>query len=183
MSQDQLVDRGALLGDAIDLQVDRAALDHAQLTAGLDRAEHGRLFEVLAQIPGAAGFAGHQLQIAAGHVEAGAVAEDQVFGVALGHPEAGGADGHHQLHLVLVVLGTRRIGHAGAGLDGGGGVLDEIEGARGGLVHRALHLDGVGVVVATDAEDATDREALRAAFDGQGEDGVGSKAYWSLDMR
>jgi len=69
---DQQRQVGRLLGLAIDLQVDRTGFEHAESLSGNDLGAHRGLLEVLAQVPRAALFACHQLQIAARHVEAAA---------------------------------------------------------------------------------------------------------------
>src|SRR4029079_17959455 len=85
---------------------------------------------------------------------------------------APGADGHHQLDLVVQVAREAGIGH-GAGLagvhhHGGVGGLDEEEGR---LAAGEAHLLGVFLVVAAHAVDAVDGEALGLADDGNRGDG------------
>jgi hypothetical protein len=61
-------------------------------------------FHVLAQVPGAALVARHQLQVAPGHVQAGGVAVDQFVGVFGLDAKTRLPDGHDQFHFEVVVL-------------------------------------------------------------------------------
>jgi hypothetical protein len=81
---------------------------------------------------------------------------DEPGRVGLGHAKAGLADRDDKFHLVLVVLGTRRIGDGSAGFDQGGWGLAEAEGHFDRLVDGSAHFDGVRVVVAADEEEAAD---------------------------
>src|SRR5690606_8731808 len=122
---DQLVDVGRLPGHAVDLQRDRPLADHRALHPHDCRADRTP-FDVLAQVPGAALVACGQLQVAARHVQAGAIAKDDLVGVVGADAETRPAHGQHQFHLVVVVGRAGRVGHGGAAVDQGLGRLGEV---------------------------------------------------------
>ena len=124
----------------------------------MDRPQRFGLLDVLAGVPGSAGVAGNELQVAAGHVEADGVTIDQVQGVCLGDLTARLADGDDQLDLVLIVLGRLGIGDDAAVRHDGLGPAGEEEGRF--AVGILAHFTGVGGIVAADAEQATDRKTL-----------------------
>ena len=76
--------------------------------------------------------------------------------VRLGDIRAARADRDHQLHLVMQVLGHRRIGHVGPAGDQRVGGLGEEEGQL--AIGIGAHLARVLGIVAADAEDAANRE-------------------------
>ena len=64
----------------------------------------------LAEVPGPRFFAGGQLQVAAGHVEAAGIAEDGLDRVLRRDAERRAAERDHQLRLVVEILGPERMG-------------------------------------------------------------------------
>ena len=109
---------------------------------------------------------GGVLQVAAGEVDAGRVAEHQAERGVPADVRAARPQRHHQLHLVVQVVGERRIGRVDAGQYERVGRLGEEE-RRIGIVAPA-HLAPVRRVVAPDAEDAPHREQRRLADDRNG---------------
>ena len=91
--------------------------------------------------------------------------------IVLADAKPGRADRHHQLHLVVVVVGLGRISHRGAGLDECRRRLGEVEGPLVRLVAGLAHLDRMCVVVAADEEEAVDRKALGLAANRERVDG------------
>ena len=143
----------------------------------------GRTVEALAPVPWSAEVFGGVLEITPGHVEADGVAPDVVEGVSGVDVAAGFADGDDQFGFVVEICGFGGIGDGGAVVDNGVGGFEEKEGWL--AVGVLAHLTGVGGVVASDAEDAADGEAIGGAGDGDGRGGrwVDDEVHASLDLR
>ncbi len=146
------------------------------------------MFEGLGELPRAAELLGFGLQVAAGEIDADAVAIDAVERLFGGYIGAAGLQGQHAFDLEMHVIRQRRIGEILAGEEIVGVLLEE----EGRLAVRIMaHFDGVIGIIAADAIDAADREGLGAAFDGQenglrqGDDG-GGKGHggtsWLLEI-
>ena len=160
---DHVGDVGGLTGGAVEGEADGAACDMAAVFHRAQRAERGGEGEVFRGIPGAAAVAGGELQVAPGHVQAGGIAEDQAERVRRRHVCTGLADGDHQFGFVVEVLCFRRIRDGAAAWHQRVRPFGEEEGGFAGI---HTHFLGVGGVVAADAEDAADGEALGAALYG-----------------
>ena len=133
---------------------------------GHDVAEHRRLFDVLADVPGPLLLLRGRLEIATRHVQSAGIAEHVVERLRFGDTKSRRANGDDELHLVVIVGRPRRIG------DRGPGRSVVLRGFR--KIERRLAIDGdshllrVRLVVAADTEDATDGKALRSTADRRG---------------
>ena len=133
----------------------------------LQRPEHGRVVEALADLPRLLLVTHRTLEVAPGHVEADRVTEDQVERALRRDVSPALRERRDQLDLVVVILGERRIRvidrHAGRReLDRIGRLLEE----ERRLARRVRsHLARVRRVVAADAVDPPHRELLIAARD------------------
>jgi hypothetical protein len=101
--------------------------------------------------------AGHGLQIAPGHVQPAAIAKDHLHRLVLRDMRGLWAERHHQLHLVVQVLGAGWIGHVLARLQHRMGRFGEVE--RRLTIDGMAHFSGMGGVVAPDTENPPDRKA------------------------
>ena len=151
---------------AVDGETDRPLVDVTVALHRADGADGRGEGEVLPRVPRAALVARLELQIAAGHVETGGISVDDGKGIRRREPGARLANGDDQLGLVMVIRGHRRIRNRPAPRDERLGELAEEEGRL--TIRIGAHLARVGRVVATDTEDAADREALVAPGDGRG---------------
>src|SRR5215472_5338215 len=100
------------------------------------------------------------LQIAPRKVDAHAVAVDAVERLIERDVAPAGLERHHQLHLVMHVLGERGIGHVSSVRHDGVGGLGEEERR---IAHVVPHLADVFFVIAADAPDAANGKHLVAA--------------------
>ncbi len=146
----------------------------ADLSHREDLADRRGLVEALAHVPRTAHVLRLVLQVAAGHVEADAVAEDVFQGLVDRNVGAARLHGDDQLHLVVQILGRRRIGDLGrilgvaADHDGVGRLAEE----EGRLAVRIVaHLARMGGIVAADTEDAAHRKQVGGPMDRNADDG------------
>ena len=103
------------------------------------------------------------LQVAAGEVDADAIAVDVIERLVGRDVEAAALHRHDQFDLVMQILGQRRVGDGGAvGLDHVG-VLGEEERRRALVIS---HLADVLEIIAPDAPDAANRKGFGFAGDG-----------------
>ncbi len=113
------------------------------------------MIERFADFPGPLLLARGKLQIAAGEIDADAVAVDVVERLVGGNVEAAALHRHDQFYLVMKILGQRGIGDGGAVRLDHVGVLGE-EKRRCPLV--ISHLSDVLEIIAPDAPDAANRK-------------------------
>jgi hypothetical protein len=100
------------------------------------------------------------LQVAPAQIDADAIAVDAGERVLGFHVAAAAFEHHHQLALVVYVLGQRRVRHGAAvGHDGVGGFGKE----ERRLAHVLAHLLDVLDVIAADAPQPADRKILAGA--------------------
>jgi hypothetical protein len=118
----------------------------------------------LADFPGPLLLARGDLQVAAGEVDADAIAVDVVERLVGGNVEAAALHRHDQFDLVMQILGQRRVGDGGAVRHQHVGVLGEEERRRALVI---AHLADVLEIVAPDAPDAANRKGFRFADDGK----------------
>jgi len=105
------------------------------------------------------------LQIAARHIKPRAVAEDVIQRVFKRDMHARCADRNDQLHLVMQVGCTERIGNRFARANNGLRGFHEIK--RRLAVNLVAHFDGMCGVIAANAEDSAHRKARLFAEDGK----------------
>ena len=110
------------------------------------------------------------LQVAAGEVDADAVAVDVVERLVGRNVEAAALHRHDQFDLVMQILGQRRVGDGGAIRLDHVGVLGEEERRRPLVI---AHLADVLEIVAADAPDAADRKGFAIAGDGDAKAAAG----------
>jgi hypothetical protein len=126
----------------------------------MERRDWGGQVEALAPVPRPPLFAGGELQVAPGQVDADTVAE-HVIERPLGRDvRAGGADRDDQLDLVVEVLGLGRVGHGRAVIDHGvgrltGATVHILHVARGHVVTGDI-IGGAGLGVPAAVEDVED---------------------------
>src|SRR4051812_4998471 len=147
----------------------------------MNRAEHRGMIETLADLPWLLLVAHRALQVAPGHVETDRVAVDMVERLLDRNIGATRFQRRHQLDLVMVVLGQRRIRMIGDGadrdvLDRVGRLLEE-ERRLAGRVRT--HLTGMRGIVAADAIDAAGLEYVGLADDGDGDRGYRKHRFWA----
>src|SRR5262245_30786764 len=161
---DHVAEIGALALLAVDREPNRAARRMADPGGRHQRAAGRALVEILAEVPRPAVVLAPLLQVAPRHIEPDRIPE-YVIVRALGvdTPPALG-EGHHQLGLIVVIRGLRRIVDIAAAGDQRVSALNEEERL---LAPVAAHLFLVLGVVASDAEDAPDRKAVGGARDRQ----------------
>jgi len=115
------------------------------------------MVERLADLPRPLDVARGDLQIAPGQIDADAIAVDAGERVLGFDVSAAAFERHHQLDLVLHVLGQRRLRHGAAvGHDGVGGFAKE----ERRLAHVLAHLLDMLDVIAADAPQPADRKIL-----------------------
>ncbi len=159
---------GRLARFAIHVQRDQAGARVADDGGGHDLGDHGRLFEILAQVPRAALLAGGGLQVAPRHVQTAGVAVHMLQRRLPGDAKARLADHHHQFHLVVIIAGACRIGD--------GRARGHISVRRLGEIKRRLavglhaHFLGMGLIVAAHAKNAAHRILPGDTLDGNGND-------------
>ncbi|OCB48293.1 hypothetical protein A5721_05110 [Mycobacterium vulneris] len=161
---DQVAEVAVLPELAVDAQPDLAAARVADVGDRMNRRARGGGVEPLGPVPRPAELLGLVLQIAAGQVDADAVAPDQAQSIVRCHVAASGAQRHHELDLVVERRGQRRVGDDALGNDHRVGRLHEEE--RRLPVRILAHLARVGRVVAPHAEHPPDRKAPDPAADG-----------------
>src|SRR5580704_14140883 len=157
---DHLIKVAVLAHLAVDFEHDAAFRRVADRGCRLERPARRRMIERLADLPGPLDVARGDLQIAACQVDADAVAVDagkRVFDLDVA---ATAFERHHQVDLVMHVLGQRRVGHrAAVGHDRVGGLGEE----EWRLAHVLAHLLDVLDVIAADAPQAANRKILIGA--------------------
>ncbi len=108
---DHLIEVAVLLHDAVDLEHDAALGRMTDLRSRHQRTARRRSVERLADFPRPLHFARRDLQVAAGQIDADAVAPDAVIGLLGLDVQSAGFQRDHQLDFVMHVLGQRRVGH------------------------------------------------------------------------
>ena len=125
----------------------------------MDRPDRRRLLEGLADAPGTALLLHVVLQVAAGHVQADAIAPDVLGRVGRRDVAPAAADGHDQFDLMVQVLGQARVGHlAGLAIGHRQRAIGRLEEEERRFAASVAHLHRVFDIVAPDAVDAVYRE-------------------------
>src|SRR5690606_7076458 len=131
-----------------------------------DRPARSGIVEALAHVPRPGELLRLVLQIAPGEIDADRISIDMVERAALRDVAPARLQRHHQLDLVMEILGGAGKRHRRAVFHHGVAGLGEEE--RRLPVRIAPHLAGVCRIIASDTEDAPDREALFASGDREG---------------
>ncbi len=153
---------------AIDGEPDPPAVRNAVVIRRDQRAAGGRMIERFRPVPWPAGLLRHILQVAAGQVDADAIAPDMAGRSIAADIHAALADGDHQLDFVMKVFCRNGVGNHGAGIHDRIGRLCEEKG-RVALV--IAHFADMGGIISPHTKYAPDRKTLLAVPDGDGRDG------------
>src|SRR5712671_1387537 len=154
---DQLGEVTLLLFGAVHREPDLALRGMADLGGGLQRRAGRGIVEGFADFPRPLLLARGDLQVAAGEVDADAIAVDMIERLVGGDVEAAALHGDDQFNLVVQIPGQRRVGDRGAIRDQHVGMLGKEERGRPLVI---AHLSDVLEIVASDAPDAANRKGF-----------------------